>query len=182
MKNNRFLLAVLVGLAPLTALHGFTPDSAKARASVAFLEPETFTDVRDRPGGSDVERTGFLDRLREHLIKRTLRHIPEGQLLEITFTDIDLAGDFEPWAGPRWNDVRIVRDIYPPRMEFTFRLTDAEGNVLRQDQRRLVGLGFLTKITMAANDDPLRHEKALLDEWLREEFPAPRKPPAERLP
>jgi len=182
MKINRILLTVLVGLAPLAALHSFTPDSGKARARVVFLEPEKFTDVRDRQGGSDVERTGYLDRLREHLMKSALRHLPEGQLLEITFTDIDMAGDFEPWAGPRWNEVRIVRDIYPPRMEFTFRLTDAEGNVLKQDQRKLVGLGFLMKITMGANDDSLRHEKALLDDWLRDEFPTPRRTRAGQLP
>ena len=41
--------------------------------------------------------------------------VPEGDKLTITFTDIDLAGDFEPWRGPQWDEVRIVKAIYPPR-------------------------------------------------------------------
>jgi hypothetical protein len=31
------------------------------------------------------------------------------------------------------------------------------------------------KITMGFRDDPVRHEKALIDDWLRAEFPRVRK-------
>jgi hypothetical protein len=35
----------------------------------------------------------------------------------------------------------------------------------------LSDLAFLMKLTGGFRDDPLRHEKALLDDWLRAEFP-----------
>ena len=101
--------------------------------------------------------------------------MPEGHLLSVTFTDIDMAGDFEPWRGPRFDDIRIVKDIYPPRINLSFRLTDAEGNVVKEGTRELRDLAFMMKITMAFRDDPVRHEKALLDDWLRSEFPRVRK-------
>jgi hypothetical protein len=86
-----------------------------------------------------------------------------------------MAGDFEPWRGPRFDDIRIVKDIYPPRMNLAFRLTDAEGTVVKEGKRELRDLSFLMKITMSFRDDPVRHEKALVDDWLRAEFPRVRK-------
>jgi hypothetical protein len=145
-----------------------------ARANVEFFEPNKFTDVKDSYLG-DATRTTYLDQLRDHLLQRAKYYVPDGHTLSVTFTDIDMAGDFEPWLGPRWTDVRIVKDIYPPRIDLTFRLTDAEGNVVKEGRRELRDLAFLMKITSAFRDDPVRHEKALLDDWLSREFPRVRK-------
>ena len=54
-------------------------------------------------------------------------------------------------------------------------LTDAEGHVVKEGRRDLRDLAFLMKITMAFRDDSVRHEKAMLDDWLRAEFPRVRK-------
>ena len=86
---------------------------------------------------------------------------------------LKLAG--EPWRGPRFDDVRIVKDIYPPRISLSFRLTDAEGNVVKEGKRELRDLAFMMKINMSFRDDSVRYEKALLDDWLRAEFPRVRK-------
>lgn len=145
-----------------------------ARAEVNFFEPKKFTDVKDTSNG-DYERTTYLDQIRDHLLEQAKYFVPEGHLLSVTFTDIDMAGDFEPWRGPRFDDIRIVKDIYPPRLVFSFRLTDAEGNVVKEGKRDLRDLAFLMKITMAFRDDSVRHEKAMLDDWLRAEFPRVRK-------
>jgi len=64
-----------------------------------------------------------------------------------------------------------VKDIYPPAIKLVFRLTDAEGNVLKEGKRELRDLAFMMKISMTFRDDSVRHEKALLDDWLRSEFP-----------
>jgi hypothetical protein len=90
--------------------------------------------------------------------------------LKVTFTDIDLAGDYEPWRGPQLMDVRIVKSIYPPRLTFTFQLTDESGRVLSEGERKLVDLGFQMRITRSFNDDLLRYEKDMLTDWLRDEL------------
>ena len=51
------------------------------------------------------------------VVKRANEVLPAGQTLTVTFTDIDLAGDFEPWRGGQAMDIRIVKDVYPPRMD-----------------------------------------------------------------
>jgi hypothetical protein len=172
MKKRRLLPVFLLGLAP--ALAAAEGPRTIARAQVEFFEPQKFTDVRDSYQG-DFERTTYLQQIRDHLLEQAKYYVPDGHLLSVTFTDVDMAGDFEPWRGPAWNDVRVVKDIYPPRLNFAFRLTDAEGQVVKQGKRELRDLAFLMKITMGFRDDPVRHEKALIDDWLRAEFPRVRK-------
>jgi hypothetical protein len=174
MKTSRVLLVSLLAASPVFALK---PPGARTvtHAEVVFLEPEKFTDVRDNPM-EDYRRTTYLDQLRDHLLEQAKFFVPEGHTLKVTFTDVDMAGDFEPWRESGFNDVRIVKSIYPPTLKFTFRLTDADGKVVKDGVRELRGgPGFMLKITGGFLDDRLRHEKALVDDWLRTDFPRVRK-------
>lgn len=168
MKTSKYLVLGLLAVAPLVMRAA--ERRTIARADVIFFEPKKFTDVKDTYMG-DYERTTYLDLIREHLLEQAKYYVPEGDFLQVTITDIDMAGDFEPWHGPNWDDVRVVKEIYPPRVQLTFRLTDAAGNVVKQGKRDLKDLNFLMKINMSFRDDPVRHENALLDDWLRDEFP-----------
>jgi len=174
MKTTRYMLMALLGIAPVFGAGPAPSTRTIARAEVNFFEPQKFTDVRDSYMG-DFTRTSYLDSIRNHVLEQAKYYVPEGHTLTVTFTDIDMAGDFEPWRGPRFDDIRIVKDIYPPRITLAFRLTDAEGNVVKEGKRDLRDLAFMMKITMAFRDDPVRHEKGLLDDWLRAEFPRVRK-------
>ena len=81
-------------------------------------------------------------------------------------TDVDLAGDFEPWRGPDFTRVRVIRDIYPPRIDLDFRLIGADGRVLREGKRKLRDPGFLTTGAIGpGSTDPLRYEKRMIDRW-----------------
>jgi hypothetical protein len=165
------MLGVLVlALGVAGAVRALDAVKGPATVEVIFYEPEKFTDVRDGYMGSDKGREATLDTLKDYLTGRAVRGLTAGQKLAITVTDVDLAGDFEPWRGSQWGDVRIVKDIYPPRLTLVFRLTDADGTVLKEGKRDLRDLAFMIKMTMGFRDDPLRHEKALLDDWLGADF------------
>jgi hypothetical protein len=170
MKLSQLLVFSLAGLGVSASLAAAPAQTSNAVAEVNFLEPRKFTDVKDNDMG-DYERTTYLDSLRDHVLDQAKRYVPAGYKLAVTFTDIDMAGDFEPWRGPRFGDIRIVKDMYPPRINLSFQLTDAEGNVVKQGQRELRDLAFMMKINTSFRDDPVRHEKALLDDWFRSEFP-----------
>lgn len=177
LRHNAIMKAVMIFLtaalaaAPLSRAAVQTPAPApSARADVVFVAPEKFTDVRDSYTGTDSGRDAILEQIRDYFMDEASRFVPEGDKLAISITDIDLAGDFEPWRGPRWDDVRVVKDIYPPRIDLSFRLTDASGRVIKEGKRELRDLSFLMKITTTFPDDPLRHEKTLIDDWFRSEF------------
>lgn len=145
------------------------PTPSNTSTEVVFFEPEAFTDVNDTSMGTDRGREDNLFLIRQHLVDRAGAFLPAGSKLSVTITNVDLAGDFEPWHGFRWSDVRIVKDIYPPRIDLTFRLVDAQGNVLKQGKRELRNMGFMMGSSINSQD-AMRHEKTLLDDWLRSEF------------
>ncbi|MDE2316203.1 MAG: DUF3016 domain-containing protein, partial [Xanthomonadaceae bacterium] len=90
-----------------------------------------------------------------------------GERLAIVVTDIDRAGNFEPWRPYPMSEVRIIKDIYPPRIDLRFQLFDASGKVIREGTRKLRDLGFMSDSIATSSSDNLRYEKALLDRWLR---------------
>ena len=142
-------------------------DPAKPpRAEITFEHPERFTDVKDSSFPTDKGRDAILGQLRKTLVSEANYCVPEGCKLSITFSDIDLAGDFEPWLGPNWSNVRIVKDIYPPAFKFTWSVTNAAGRVIKQGKEDMRVLDFDMMITLD-REDPLRYEKAILDDWMR---------------
>ena len=174
MKISHALLLFALGLVGTGALRGFDPTKPFPKTEVVFFEPEKFTDVRDSHGGeSESARKEILDELRTYLVKSANRLLAPGQTLKITVTDVDLAGEFEPWRGVA-SDVRVVRDIYPPRIVLAFRLADVAGDILVQGDRNLSDMNFLMRLSIN-RDDPRSHEKALIDDWLRKDFGALKK-------
>jgi len=159
-------LAVLIlALGATTALAAPTAD---ARVEVVFVQPEKFRDIGDRYAGGGSARDSHLRDLDRYIQSRAARLVPEGQRLVVSVTDIDMAGAFEPWRG-RSGDTRIVRDVYPPRIDLAFTLTGADGAVLKRGERKLRDPALLGRPGLSPSD-PLRYEKALLDDWLEREL------------
>jgi len=165
MKTLR-LFSTVLGLVAACALNA--ADSAKPapRTQVLFDHPENFTDVKDSDLPTDKGRDSILSTFRAFLVDRADRLLPEGYSLAITFTDIDLAGDFEPWRGSQFSEVRIVKAVYPPAFKFTYTVTDASGRVVKQGTENIRDLSFQNRLTID-NSDPLRYEKDILDDWTR---------------
>lgn len=167
----RVLLLGLTAAGALCAAEKTVPPST--RVTVVFDHPEKYADVKADSMDTDNERgrLQFLPLLKEHIEKEAGRLLAPGQKLTVTFSDIDLAGDFEPWHGPQFNDVRVVKEIYTPRLAFTFKVTDEKDQVLNEGERKLVDLAYQMRITAGFRDDPLRYEKGMLSDWLHAEVP-----------
>ena len=141
---------------------------------VRFNEPEKFRDLRSSRVASERESLALAGELRRHLEQRAPRHLPPGTRLAVTITDVDMAGEHWPIAGlPVNSDVRVVKDVFPPRIDLDFRLSRSDGSVVREGHRELRDAMFLSSVSPSSND-LLRFEKALLDAWLQREFAAPR--------
>ncbi|MCD9085759.1 DUF3016 domain-containing protein [Stenotrophomonas sp. SY1] len=156
------------------------PEAPRALAvegpvQVQWSDPAQFTELRSSRNRWDAERGDWVVTLAEHLREQADKKLPEGQKLDVTITDIKRAGDYEPWHGPNFNDVRFMRNIYPPRISLQFTLTDSNGQVIDQGERKLVDNGYLFNSSLPSNTDPLRYEKRLLDDWLRRELKDERK-------
>ena len=181
MKIRSFLLS-LSGLAALLATgcsttaptSGPSPSytaasdgSSVKNITVTFQDPERFTDARSDFGSTTDH--GYLDLLSAHLKRMASPHIPADQKLDVTFTDIDLAGDFRP-DRVQAMDVRIIKDIYRPRMTLHFKLAGADGKVLKESDRTLVDSYFMSNISTVDRSEPLFYDKEMLTDWVRDEF------------
>jgi hypothetical protein len=150
-----------------TALAALALPATAAETDIAFVHPERFADVgRD---ARHTDRDDYLERLRAHLADRAARLLPQDERLEVRITDVDMAGDFEPWTGSR-DDIRIFRAVDAPRIDLTFRLLGSDGRVRQEGERRLADTSYLTGGDVRSSNDPLRFEKALLDRWMAREF------------
>lgn len=140
-----------------------------ARVSVEWTDPAQFTEVRYGHQFRQPTPEVWLGELRKTLVRRADSALPPGQHLAVTITDVKLAGQFEPWHGPDYTDVRIVKSIYPPRIDLTFNLTAADGQVIASGERKLRDPAFLDRGSVNAIE-PYRFEKRLLKDWVDREF------------
>jgi hypothetical protein len=147
---------------------------AEGAVQVQWTDPAQFTELRHSNNRWEARRGNWVEQLATHLRERADRELAPGQRLDVTITDIKRAGDFEPWQSPQFRDVRFMRDLYPPRISLQFTLTDARGQVLEQGERKLVDSAYLHGPGLYTDQDPLRYEKRLIDEWLRRELRAER--------
>jgi hypothetical protein len=154
------------GVAAAASDPGASASAAAPVVEITFDHPEQFTDVKDADAPTERGRDEILGRIRAYLISQARIWLPAGDRLALTFTDIDLAGDFEPWHGSAWDEVRVVKAIYPPGFKFSYTVTDASGRTLRSGTEDIRDLAFQQRITIDSSD-PLHYEKDVLSDWMR---------------
>jgi hypothetical protein len=143
---------------------------AEGAISVSWTDPSKFSEITSSGNQHEAAEGDWLTQIAKYTRSETSKYLPAGHTLELTILDIKRAGQFEPWHGPGRHDVRIIRDIYPPRMTVQFRQVDAAGQVVAVGERKLTDMGFLTHTGSMLDNDPLRYEKRMLDTWVRREF------------
>lgn len=157
------------GLATATTALAADAGDDNARVNVTWTDPGQFTEVRYSHGFNHPKPETWLKELRKTVVRRADSLLQPGQRLEVTITDVKLAGQYEPWHGPRFNDVRIVKSLYPPSIDLRFSLTDAGGTVIDSGERKLRDPAFLNRGSTNSSES-YRFEKRLLKDWLVREF------------
>ena len=181
MKLRLALLALLVATAAGTAsarIRNVTdPDAprslpAQGTVSVRWEDPAQFTEIRYSHNRWEARQGNWVEQLATYLRERAEKRLPQGEQLDVNIVDIRRAGNYEPWHTA-FNDVRVLRDIYPPRMTLTFKRIAADGRVIAEGERKLSDMGFLMSGNAVGSHDPLRYEKHMIDRWLARELAAP---------
>ena len=143
-----------------------TSTAQAADVKVTWTEPSKYRDIYSGNQGKKRFRESTFKELEKHFVKLA-KALSESQLLEIEVTDIDLAGDVHA-SGMR--DIRVVKDLYFPRMAFSFKLTNAEHVTIHSDTVDLKDMNFMMGTRSRYRNKALGYEKKLLDDWFKDEF------------
>jgi len=146
--------------------------AAHAGVTVTFDHPERYTDAGNPYG--PVSRDAAMRGIGQHLERLAARYLRPDQVLTIDVLDIDLAGRKNPLRAFAY-DVRVRRQETWPRITLRYTLTQG-GTVVASAEETVTDQSYLDRPGLARSPDPLRYEKAMLDDWFRARF-VERRPP-----
>lgn len=131
---------------------------AAGSIEVQWLEPARYSDA----GRRDIDRDRAMLTLGAHLQKLG-RFLPDGQVLKLQITDLNLAGEIDPVG---WNQLRVLRGRADwPQMSLSYALVDG-GRMLKTGSARLHDMAYLH----SPRQDDLGYEKRMIDQWFKAEF------------
>ncbi len=168
-KVLRALSGIVFGMSMIVVTSSALADAS--RVKVTWAPFDTLSEVKQNQMKRGWLRPEDWSKgLGKYLSERADAQLPPDQQLEVTIDDIKLAGDYEPWRGPQAQDIRVMKDIYPPRIDLHYRLIGADGKTLRESQSKLRDLSYLQNNVVPTDTDPLRYDKHMIDTWIRTEF------------
>lgn len=166
--NKNLIILALMGILVIQ----LNADSeVSKRDSIVILNwPESASDLTDiRLGGMRAERAyPSIQKHFQAIFEREVgRRLAEGQTLHVKIKDVDLAGELEPWRGSRFQDIRVIRSIYPARIQFSWQLKGPDGGVLQDGEERLIS-NMTTRPHSFGTRDNLAYERDLIRRWVRQ--------------
>jgi Protein of unknown function (DUF3016) len=160
---RRWIVTAAATVAAMAALLTATSASALGRADVRYVKPEAFVDA-----GSDIfdrQRTQAL--LREHF-ERLARQLPDGQVLQVQVTEVDLAGEIDTVAFHR---IRVLGQFPDaPRVILRYELRQGD-QVLAQGEDDIFDANYQSGGGYLRGGEALGYERRMLDRWFRDRFP-----------
>lgn len=137
-----------------------------ASLEINWINPEKYRDIK----AGNQHRKSFQEQvfkeLEEHLSALAMK-LPEEQILKIDVTDIDLAGDVNIGGIER---VRIITELYFPRMKFSYQLLNADKSVVSSDEVDLKDMSFMMHSNLRYKNKTFGYERKMLDEWFKDTF------------
>src|SRR5258706_9336605 len=95
-------------------------DAQDSRVSVVFATPAQYRDLKTACVSGDADARALMGEIERFLRDAAGRRLTEGQRLEITVTNIDMAGEIESLRGPGRCDLRAATHVFPPPGQLPF--------------------------------------------------------------
>ena len=149
-------LALLVPCVAQSALAG--------DAVVTFVAPEKFSDILSGEE-SPAEAQKTVKKEFGQIFSRLGKKLPLGYQLEVSVTDIDLAGAVRYNLAQSAKNLRVVKEIDWPRIKFSYTIKDASQKVLASGTEDLRDLDFADKINTSNSE--FKYEEQMLKDWFR---------------
>lgn len=155
------LIAILVA----TSTTFLTLNSSAATSEVKWTNPEDYRDIHPGEGHRAKFKAKVFADFEKHFAILA-ENLPENQKLMIEVKDVDLAGD----VNQNFRRIRVVKDIFFPRMKFSYQVIDLNKNEISSGEVDLKDMNFLMGSSLRYKSDRFSYEKRMLDNWFKETF------------
>lgn len=158
MKASSWVLAACI-LVPTYTMAG--------EVSVNWIKPEKFKDMDPVSGVKKPFQERVMKSLTDYW-QGFADDLPKGYKLQVDITDVDLAGDVRPSLGAGHSDLRIMRDIFFPKMEFSYTLKDATGEMVSKGDEVIKDMNYLFHVDTRSRSHNLKswhYEKRMIKKW-----------------
>ncbi|MDG1732283.1 MAG: DUF3016 domain-containing protein [Thalassotalea sp.] len=154
-------------LVPIILASMFIAQVQAATVEIEWFEPEHYRDIKVANGGKKAFQERVFKDLESYFIEFAAS-LPEKQVLKLKVTDIDLAGDIKYMVGPNNQTMRVISDLYFPRMKFSYQLTEGV-KVLQSGEENIKDMGF-NMSSAHHNRDSFYYEKEMIKDWFEDTF------------
>ncbi|MGL5048134.1 MAG: DUF3016 domain-containing protein [Shewanella sp.] len=141
------------------------PVTEEGVVKIVWQSPKDFRDIKSSGEVQSRYEKRLFEILTANINKEAAKILKSNQTLDMIITDVDLAGDMRPTFGATANDLRIVKDIYPPRMTFSYQVMENDKVIIAGDEKRS-DMGFMGGI-QSLSDKPFMYETKMLTDWLK---------------
>ncbi len=145
-------------------------EAQEATVKVNWQNPEKYSDIRPSSGSKKSYQKRVISAF-DKIWADFGEKLPAGHRLLVTVKDLDLAGDVNPMYRIDHNDIRVVKEIYFPRMTFDYQVLDASGHtVLAEQDVKVKDVGFMNAAPIGMGSTEFAYEKQMLKHWFQRDL------------
>lgn len=137
--------------------------------NITWKEVDKYRDVK---GVNEVQsryEQHIFNTLTKQLNKSLSKVLKPNQTIQMQVTDVDLAGDVRPtFAATAGSDIRVVTDLYPPRLTFSYQILE-DGKVIMVGDEKLQDMSFL-QTSGIRSSQPFHYETQMLEQWVKQKI------------
>lgn len=160
MKNM-----LLMALVTMTA--SLSVNVMAGEATVKWQNPDDYRDIHPANEHKKHFRERLFSNLEEY-ISKLAKDLPEDISLELTFTDVNLAGDVQ-YSFDLTREVREVSKIHWPAMTFDVVVKKGNDKIISETVE-LKDMGFMSRGGVISSSRAYKYEKRMLKEWFRQDL------------
>ncbi|MFZ4478368.1 MAG: DUF3016 domain-containing protein [Rhodoferax sp.] len=134
--------------------------------SVTWQEPGQYSDIRPGNESPDVFQARLFKEF-DKTFSDLAKKLPDGYRLEITVTNLDLAGEANRMSSTTARDFRIIKQNDWPRMAFNYTLRDATSAVVVEGKEDLKDMNFMSQSGLLSDNTSFIYEKKMIKDWFR---------------
>lgn len=150
---------ILLSLSLLTLL---SSNAWAGEATITWQNPEKYSDIRS----SHERQDRYQEKLFKHFDKvfaELATQLPTDSQLKITVSDFDLAGEIIPRPGINFNDIRIIKEIYSPKITLSYVYSDKDR--VSSGTANLRDMNFMSGVGRSSQRAEFEYEEKMLRKW-----------------